>query len=123
MYYGKPASELQTGVTITGSDFTGTLHYVENYTGFSSDTGMNFGNFLAVTFDAPDDVTLSVTLNKANTTQGPVVLEKGDRDCVFRITDKEQQSITVKVEKDGMSNEETYGFSKLTLEPKSELEL
>lgn len=96
-------------------EITGTLHYVSGYTGFASDDKQN-GNFLALSFVADEDATLTVTFNNAQTTTSPVVLEPGDRDCVFRITNKDQQSLTVKVEKNGESNTKQYGLSGLTLE-------
>ena len=63
-----------------------------------------------------------MTFNGANTTIGPVVLEPNDRSCVFRITDKASQSITVKIERGGKSVEKTYGLSGLTLDPAPEPE-
>lgn len=122
MFYGKPASELQTGVEVGETGITGTLHYVTDYTGFSGDTEKQSGNYLALTFDATEGATLSVTLNKAQTTTSPIVLEPDDRNCVFRISDKSTQTITVKVEHGDQVVEKTYALSGLTLEPKPEVD-
>ena len=92
------------------------------FTGFSGEAEKQSGNYLALTFEADEDATVTVTFNGAQTTPSPVVLEPGDRDCVFRITDKSSQSISVKIEKGSESIEKTYGLTGLTLEPASELE-
>lgn len=52
-----------------------------------------------------------------------MVLEPGDRDCVFRITDKDSQKIKVVASLDGESTEITYDLSGLVLdEAEEELE-
>lgn len=101
------------------SEITGTLKYVTGFTGFSGDAEKQSGNYLALSFEADDDATVTVTFGNAQTTPSPTVLEPGDRDCVFRISDKSKQTISVKVEKDEHVIEKTYGLSGLTLEPAS----
>lgn len=99
------------------SEITGTLKYVTNFTGFSDDPEKQSGNYLAVVFETDTDAKVTVTFGNAQTTPSPVVLEPNDRNCVFRISDKEAQTISVKVEKNGNVIEKTYGLSGLTLEP------
>ena len=92
------------------------------FTGFSGETEKQSGNYLALTFEADEDATVTVTFNGAQTTPSPIVLEPDNRDCVFRITDKLSQSISVKIEKASESIEKTYTLTGLTLEPAPELE-
>lgn len=108
-------------MVVGDSSITGTLHYVTGFTEFSGDSDKQSGNYLALTFEADKDAKVTVTFNGGNTTSSPVVLEPDDRDCVFRISDKSTQSISVKVEKNGETIEKTYSLTGLTLEPKPEL--
>lgn len=116
MYYGKAANTLQSDVVVSDSEITGTLHYVTDFTEFSEEPEKQSGNYLALTFEANEDAKVTVTFNGGLTTFSPVVLEPGDRDCVFRITDKSSQSISVKVEKSGKTIDKTYSLTGLTLE-------
>lgn len=45
---GKHASDLQKDVTVSANNILGTLKYVTDYTGFSSDTELQEGNYLAI---------------------------------------------------------------------------
>ena len=45
---GKHASDLQKDVTVSTNNILGTLKYVTDYTGFSSDTELQEGNYLAI---------------------------------------------------------------------------
>lgn len=90
---------------------------MSDYTGFSSDDAKNDGNFLALSFVASDETKVVVTFVGANQTSSPITLEPGDRDCVFRISDKSSQSIKVEVSMGEESLSETYALTGLTLEP------
>lgn len=112
--YGKTVSELQTGISIQGTAIRGTLNYVTGYTGFNSlEVGEQSGNYLALKFDSdPWPTTLTVEL--VGGTKGPVTLtEDTDEFCIFRVTNKDTQSI--KVSADG--NDTTYTLTGLTLTP------
>ena len=86
------------------------------FTGFSGEPEKQSGNYLALSFEVNDEATVTVTFGNALTTPSPTVLEPGDRDCVFRISDKSTQTISVKVEMGDQKIEKTYGLSGLTLE-------
>ena len=107
---------MQSDVAINETAISGTLHYVKDYTGFSSDDSSNDGNFLALTFNAPEDATVTVTFIGANTTPSPVVLEPGDRSCVFRISNKDTQSIKAEFVYGDENQTVTYTLIGLVLE-------
>lgn len=116
--YGKAATDLQSGITVNGDSVEGTLRHVEGYTGFNgSEPIEQSGNFLALDFSAnPTDS--EVTVELVGGTKGPVRLTyPDDMFCVFRITNKDTQSIKVTAVKDGQTTEKVYSLAKLTLEP------
>lgn len=94
--FGKVISDLQENVAISDNAISGTLKYVSDYTGFSSDVALQSGNYIALHFAVPevDDVTITVTVTN------PVVLDD-DGIVVLRIADKDSQTITVVASKEG----------------------
>lgn len=116
--YGKTVSELQNGIQISEFNvISGTLNYVTGYTGFNSTkVEEQSGNYLALDFDAlPWPDTYSVEL--VGGTKGPITLSEDDKFVVFRIANKDTQSIKVIATKDGVKTEETFTLSGLTLTP------
>ena len=116
--YGKSAADLQSGITVNTDSVAGTLLYVDGYTGFNgSEPSEQSGNFLALDFSAnPTDS--QVTVELVGGSKGPVQLTyPGDMFCVFRITNKDTQSIKVTAVKDGQTTEKVYSLTQLTLEP------
>ena len=111
--FGKVASDLQTGVTLDEDDITGTLKYVEGYTGFSSKTKEQSGNYLVLHVDTESEEDVYVQV--VNGTKGPVKLDE-DRLIVLRIADKDTQG--VKVTTGDLVKE--YTLDKLTVEAKPE---
>lgn len=110
---GKVVSDLQENVAI-GSDnaISGTLKYVSDYTGFSSDASLQSGNFIALHFEVPeaDDAKITVTVTN------PTVLDE-DGIVVLRIADKSTQTITVVASKDGYESvTKVYSLSNLVCE-------
>ena len=110
--FGKYVSDLQSDVIIDNDDneIVGTLKYVDDYTGFSSDVAMQSGNYIAIhaSVDNVDDATITVTITN------PSVL---DEDGIFvgRIRDKDSQTITVVASKDGYETvTKTFDISGLT---------
>lgn len=100
---------------VSDNQISGTLKYVTGYTGFSSVTSEQSGNYLALKFEAtpePDSITVEVV----NGTKGPVLLDE-DKNIVLLIKDKDSQSIKVTVEKDDETIVKTYALSGLILEP------
>lgn len=111
--FGKSVSDLQSNIVIGTNSITGTLHYIENYTGFSSDVSEQSGNYLALKFGAESGAVTTVQV--VNGTHGPVELDS-DMNCVFRIADKSTQSIKVVSTKNGKSTTKTYSLTGLTVE-------
>jgi len=94
--FGKVISDLQDNVAISDNAISGTLKYVSDYTGFSSDVALQSGNYIALHFAVPeaDDATITVTVTN------PVVLDD-DGIVVLHIADKDSQTITVVASKEG----------------------
>ncbi|MBQ6446468.1 MAG: hypothetical protein IJJ10_03265 [Bacillus sp. (in: Bacteria)] len=107
---GKLVSELQTDVNIEDNYITGTLNYVEGYTGFSGDPELQEGNFLALKFEATEGATTTVEI--LNGYSGPVELDS-DMNWVGRIADNETQKIKVVSTLDGDSISKTFDLSLL----------
>ena len=87
--FGKTVSDLQQDVVIGTDSITGTLKFVDDYTGFSGDESLQSGNYIVIhaTTDLPD-ATITVTVTN------PVTLDE-DGIAVLRIADKSTQTITV----------------------------
>lgn len=112
--FGKTVSDLQTGVRIGSNAITGTLKYVEDYTGFSSKTEEQSGNYLVI--HAADADADSVTVEVVGGTSGPRTLDS-DGIIVLRIANKNTQSIQVKSYKNGaVIATKNYSLTGLTLE-------
>lgn len=96
--FGKTAADLQTGISVGEDAITGTLKYVDDYTGFSSKVEEQSGNYIALhaETDVPD-ATISVKVTN------PVTLD-ADGDVVLRIADKSTQTITVVASKEGYTS-------------------
>lgn len=120
--YGKKVSDLQDDVVInTNRRITGTLHYVDGYTDFSSVVGEQSGHYLALDFadnwlGDTDPTTFTVELKGG--TKGPVTLTELDAFCVFRVTNPNTQSIEVVSTNSTGTTKVTYSLKGLTLEPK-----
>ena len=98
---------------IDGHDISGTLHYVEDYTEFSSLPDQQSGNYLALKVDAPEDSVITVEV--VNGSKGPVTLDN-DKNIVLLIADEETQSVKVTVKKGTETESRTYSLKNLTLE-------
>ena len=107
--FGKTVNDLQTGVTIGENSITGTLKYVTDYTGFSSDPAMQSGNYIVIHCEVND--TTPITVEVVNGVSGPVTLDD-DGIAVLKIADKDTQSIRV------ISGDitKTYSLTGLTVE-------
>ena len=90
--FGKTIDDLQTGVTIGEDSITGTLKFVDDYTGFSSDPAMQSGNYLVIHCEVNDST--PITVEVVNGTSGPRQLD-ADGIIVLRIADKDTQSVRV----------------------------
>ena len=109
--FGKTVDELQQDVSVGKTGITGTLYYVDDYTGFSGDPELQSGNYLALHCEVPgaSDATITVTLTN------PVTLEE-DGDVVLRIRDKDSQTVTVVAEADGKTITKEFALTGLTCE-------
>ena len=114
---GYTVSDLQSDVTVNSNEISGTLAYVTDFTGFSEDPELQKGNFLALSFDSdPAADKMTVQLMGAQVNPNEIELD-ADKDCVFRITNKDTQSIIFRAYKGGEVTRRTYKLSNLVLEP------
>ena len=110
--FGKSVTDLQEGIVISDSAITGTLKYVDDYTGFSGDVDLQSGNYLVIHAEATNVDDATVTVKVTN----PVVLDD-DGIAVLRIADKDSQTLTVVASKDGQETvTKVYSLSGLTCE-------
>lgn len=107
--FGKTVNDLQENVVIGENSITGTLKYVDDYTGFSSDPTMQSGNYLTIHCEVNDDT--PITVEVVGGTSGPRTLDS-DGIIVLRIADKDTQTIRV-VSGDITKN---YSLTGLTVE-------
>ena len=114
--YGKPISELQSGIEVSEDAISGTLHYVEDYTKFSSIDGEQEGNYLAVKVEADPDATVKFHLVGGK--KGEFELSPDDRQVVCLISDKNKQSIKITALKGEKHNTKNYSLTGLTLDAK-----
>ena len=118
--FGLFPENLQSDIVISDDHkITGTLHYVENFTGFSGLPEEQAGNYLVTTY-APEPPEADVYVFKTSGTVGWKKLTKPALTLVSRITDKNKQKLQVYYELDGNKSETIeYDLSGLTLETKS----
>lgn len=96
-------SELQSGIEVTGSGdtayLTGTLMYVDKYTGFSGTVELQSGNYLGLKFD-PTLPGSAITVHISNgDVKNPVKLDE-DHQIVLRVKSN-SQVVTVRLYDDG----------------------
>lgn len=108
---GKPVSELQENITVGEKEITGKLLYAENFTGYSVNTALQEGNFLALQF-ACDVDGATVTSELLGGTSGEKTLD-ADMNAVYRITNAAAQSVKVTATKDKDSVTKTFILSGL----------
>lgn len=111
---GKDAGDLQEDVEIANNAITGTLKYVTEYTGFSSNVEEQSGNYLAIKVEADAD---TITVELVGGTVGHPVTLDSDGMIVIRITNTTTQSITVVATKSNVSETYNLSLSGLTLTP------
>ena len=86
--FGKSVSELQTNVSVSGKNITGTLNYVTGYTGFSSNPEEQEGHFLALDLSDNDFTGLTSVMVGLDPSAGSGLVEiinDPDKNGVFRI--------------------------------------
>ena len=101
---GKSASALQTNVAVSNNNVvTGTLEYVTGYTGFSSDTELQSGHYVALKWNDPAAgvTSLKVGIVPSSIGREPVeCIDDTDRNGVFRVTDPTTQKVVI-IQSDG----------------------
>ena len=119
---GTAVSELQSGVTVSGNNVSGTLAYKEGYTGFSSDPSLQEGNYLALQWAAPAAGITSVRVGLDPSAIGMDLVETindPDHNGVFRVTNTSQKFKIV--QSNGThTRTQVLDLSGLTLESKVE---
>ena len=103
---------MQAGVTVGDDAITGTLHYVTGYTGFSGETELQSGNYLALHFACEAAETITVELVGGQF--GPRELDV-DGICIFRVTST-SQSVKVTTAAGSDSYSKTFALTGITLE-------
>lgn len=109
--FGKVISDLQNDITIGTDSITGTLKYVSDYTGFSSNPVEQSGNYLVIHSTANvEDATITVKVTN------PVTLDP-DGIAVLRIADKDAQTVTITASAEGYeTTTKVFTLSGLTCE-------
>ena len=110
--FGKVASDLQENIALTATEVTGTLKFVEDYTGFSSIVEEQSGNYLVLHAESVDGAV--ITAEVVGGTHGPVTLDS-DGIIVFRIANN-TQSVRFVATKGNETATETYALTNLVLE-------
>ncbi len=109
--YGVTADTLQSDIVIGEDKITGVLKYVEEYEGFNpSKPEEQSGNYLALDFRGNEDVTVTTEII-GGTNKAPV--DVTDDFCVYRIADKNTQSIKVNFTKGETTETKTYSLTEL----------
>lgn len=110
---GKAVSLLQDGVIVNDNFIQGHLNYVTGYTGYSQDTALQSGNFLALKFEATTGATTTVELLGGD--GGPVTLDT-DMNAVIRITNKNTQKVKVVSTLNGDTVTKVYSLTSLVVD-------
>lgn len=110
---GLTPDDLQDDVEISDGAISGTLKYVSDYTGFSSDVSEQNGNYLAIKVIAVEDAIITVEL--INGTLGHPVTLDSDGMIVLKIADVDTQSIEIVATKGNISEKQSLSISGLTL--------
>lgn len=108
--YGKNAEDLQENIEIGEDSITGTLKRVTEYKQFSSEPSEQSGNYLALSLASENGETIKTEL--VGGTKGEVTVDDGY--CVYRISNKDSQSVKVTVTKGEESVTKTYSLEGLT---------
>ena len=111
---GKDITDLQSNVSVgVNGIISGTLLYLDDYTGFSGDTAEQSGHYLAVKATATEGATITAELIGGN--HGPVTLDS-DGILIARITDTKKQKLRFTATVSGKTDTIIYSLKGLTLE-------
>lgn len=115
--YGKTVSSLQENVVVNDDSISGTLKYVTGYTGFSGDTALQSGHYLALKLDVPNGATTTLQLLNNGGSGTPVDL--GSDDYAVGYIRSKNAKIVVTTTLAGVSVSKTYSLRLLKLESAS----
>lgn len=111
--FGKTVDDLQENVVVGDDSISGALAYISDYTGFSGDTALQSGNYIAIHASVPEVEDVTITVKVTN----PATLDE-DGIAVLRIADKDSQTITVVASKEGYDSvTRVYDLTGLDCEP------
>lgn len=114
--FGKVASDLQENIIVGTSAIAGTLKYIADYSS-AYGSGEDSGNYLVLHFDTGSIEGATITIELVGGVHGPQPLDS-DGIGIFRVTDKNSQSIKVVASKEGYDTvTKTYSLKGLTLTP------
>lgn len=91
---------MQDGLTVTSNRISGNLAFIDDYTGFSGDTSLQEGHYMALKFTAPEDSIVTIQMIGGEVVRDPVALDQ-DMNAVLRVADQMHQKLKVVVKKDG----------------------
>ena len=111
--FGKTANDLQSNIKLNKNSITGTLAYVSDYTGFSSNPAEQSGNYIALKATANIDGA-TITGEVVGGTKGAVTLDS-DGIIVCKIANN-TQSIRFVASINGKTASVEYALTDLTLE-------
>lgn len=111
--YGLKAKDLQENIRITDGVISGTLKYIEGFSGFSSKPAQQSGNYLALSFASENAEKIETKVNNGDS--GSYTDLTNDKFCVYRIKNPITQSIEVRLTNDGDVSRKTYGLQGLVL--------
>ena len=112
--FGKSVNDLQENISVGTSAISGTLKYVTAYTGFSSDSDLQSGNYLALHCEVPNVSGATITVEVVGGSSGPRTLDS-DGIIVDRIANTSQK-IRVVASKSGYDSvTKVYSLTGLAL--------
>lgn len=112
---GQTVDALESNLVFRDKAISGTLHYVKNYTGFSSEPSQQSGNFIAVKV-ATDPTADSITMELVGGSgTGPKALDSTGV-VIARITNKDAQSMKFVATKGADTVTKIYALNELVCE-------
>lgn len=115
--YGKSVSDLQSDIVVNDDSISGTLNYVTGYTGYSGDTDLQSGYYIALKLNVPNGATTTIAALNNGGSGTPVDLGSDDY-AVGRITTKNAK-IVISTTLAGVTVSKTYSLRLLKFGPKS----
>lgn len=111
--FGKAATDLCTGITVTDDVISGKLLYVNDYTDFSTNAAEQEGNYLALAVSTDvDDATTTVELMGGT---NPVTKSDDNGNYVMRVTNSTSQTVKITSTKDKDSVTKIYKLTGLEI--------